>query len=57
MTLDLFEVPLDSRYSKLHHYRAFGELAAPAENLYSSFIRCIGTDRAHSYARKAVRNA
>jgi|GEM_PF-5270282 len=20
MTLDLFEVPLDSRYSKLHHY-------------------------------------
>ena len=32
-------------------------LAAPAENLYSSFIRSIGTGRAHSYARKAVRSA
>jgi hypothetical protein len=30
MTLDLFEVPLDSRYSKLHHYPLRCSAAIPA---------------------------
>ena len=41
MTLDLFEVPLDSRYSKLHHYGLIGYLLLSPLTLYNVLITSV----------------
>ena len=37
MSLDLFEVPLNSRYSKLRHYHKGGPIDSSVYNEYHSF--------------------